>query len=61
MPANISNIVTWVLRLLVTAFFLFAAYMKLSGNPGMVQQAAEKLLAIELNSPPLDGEGLGVG
>jgi putative oxidoreductase len=38
MPANISNIVTWVLRLLVTAFFLFASYMKLSGNPGMVQE-----------------------
>ena len=38
MPANVMTIVTWVLRLLVAALFLFAGYMKLSGNQMMVQE-----------------------
>jgi uncharacterized membrane protein YphA (DoxX/SURF4 family) len=32
------NIVVWVLRVLVAALFLFAAVMKLSGQPMMVQE-----------------------
>ena len=36
MPANISNIVTWILRILVAVGFLGPAYMKLSGNEMMV-------------------------
>lgn len=38
MPANIMTIVTWALRLLVAAAFLFFGFMKLSGNPMMVEE-----------------------
>ena len=35
---NVMNIVTWILRLAVAALFLFAGFMKLSGNPQMVAE-----------------------
>lgn len=35
---GVLNIVLWVLRALMAALFLFAAYMKLSGNPQMVAE-----------------------
>ena len=35
---NIMTIVTWVLRLAVAGLFLFAGFMKLSGNPDMVAE-----------------------
>jgi len=38
MPANLTMIVTWVLRLLVAAAFLAAAFFKLSGQPMMVDE-----------------------
>jgi len=38
MPANVTTIVTWVLRLAVAALFLFAAFMKLSGDANMVAE-----------------------
>ena len=34
----IKSIALWVLRVLLAALFLFAAYMKLSGNPMMVAE-----------------------
>ena len=34
----IRSIALWVLRVLLAAMFLFAAYMKLSGNPMMVAE-----------------------
>ena len=38
MSLNIKNIVIWVLRILVAGLFAFAAFMKLSGQPTMVQE-----------------------
>ena len=38
MPSNITSIITWVLRILVAAAFLFAAYAKLSGQTMMVDE-----------------------
>lgn len=38
MSANIRNILTWVLRVLVAGLFAFAGFMKLSGQPMMVQE-----------------------
>ena len=38
MPSNIGTIVTWILRLLVAAAFLAAAFFKLSGQPQMVEE-----------------------
>ncbi len=35
---NWKLIVLWILRVLVAALFLFAGYMKLSGNPDMVAE-----------------------
>jgi putative oxidoreductase len=35
---GVLNIVLWVLRALMAALFLFAAYAKLSGNPMMVTE-----------------------
>jgi putative oxidoreductase len=35
---SVMTIVTWILRLGVAALFLFAAYMKLSGNPMMIEE-----------------------
>ena len=40
MPSNIMTIVTWVLRVAVAALFLFAGFMKLSGNEMMVKEFA---------------------
>src|SRR6202051_2848934 len=39
LPASRSKaIVLWILRILMAALFLFASYMKLSGNPMMVEE-----------------------
>jgi len=38
MQANVTNIITWILRLIVAAVFLLAAYMKLSSAPMMVDE-----------------------
>lgn len=38
MSSNVKNIITWVLRILVAGAFGFAGFMKLSGNPMMVQE-----------------------
>ena len=38
MPANTLTIVTWILRILVAAAFLFAAFAKLSGQSMMVDE-----------------------
>ena len=39
LPASRSmTIVLWILRILMAALFLFASYMKLSGNPMMVDE-----------------------
>jgi putative oxidoreductase len=39
LPASRSKtIVLWILRILMAALFLFASYMKLSGNPMMVDE-----------------------
>jgi putative oxidoreductase len=39
LPASRSkHIVLWILRILMAALFLFASYMKLSGNPMMVDE-----------------------
>ncbi len=35
---NVMNIVTWILRVAVAGLFLFAGFMKLSGNPDMVAE-----------------------
>jgi len=35
---GVLNIVLWALRALMAALFLFAAFMKLSGNPQMVME-----------------------
>jgi len=40
-PSGIMGIVLWALRALMAALFLFAAYMKLSGNPQMVAEFAK--------------------
>jgi putative oxidoreductase len=39
-PSRNMTIVLWVLRVLMAALFLFAAFMKLSSNPMMVQEFA---------------------
>jgi len=41
MPANVMTIVTWILRLLVAAAFLGAAYLKLSGTQMMIDEFAQ--------------------
>jgi putative oxidoreductase len=39
LPASRSKaIALWILRILMAALFLFASYMKLSGNPMMVDE-----------------------
>ena len=38
MPANVTNIITWILRILVAAAFLFAAFAKISGQTMMVEE-----------------------
>ena len=38
MSPNVRNIITWVLRILVAGLFAFAGFMKLSGQPMMVQE-----------------------
>ena len=39
LPASRSKtIALWILRILMAALFLFASYMKLSGNPMMVEE-----------------------
>jgi putative oxidoreductase len=38
MSPNNKNIVIWVLRILVAGLFAFAGFMKLSGQPMMVQE-----------------------
>lgn len=38
MSSNVKNIITWVLRILVAGAFGFAGFMKLSGNPMMVEE-----------------------
>jgi putative oxidoreductase len=39
LPASRSKIIVlWILRILMAALFLFASYMKLSGNPMMVDE-----------------------
>ena len=38
MSASIKNIVIWVLRILVAGLFAFAGFMKLSGQPMMVEE-----------------------
>jgi len=40
-PSGTMGIVLWALRALMAALFLFAAYMKLSGNPMMVDEFAK--------------------
>ena len=37
-PSNKMNIVIWVLRVLIAALFLFAAFGKLTSNPMMVEE-----------------------
>ena len=38
MPTNIKNIGIWVLRIIVAGLFAFAGFMKLSGQPMMVEE-----------------------
>lgn len=38
MPSNIQNIITWILRVLIAGLFAFAGFMKLSGQPMMVEE-----------------------
>ena len=38
MSPNVKNIIIWVLRILVAGLFAFAGFMKLSGQPMMVQE-----------------------
>ena len=38
MSPSVTNIVTWILRILVAAAFLFAAFAKLSGQSMMVDE-----------------------
>ena len=38
MSPNVKNIAIWVLRILVAGLFAFAGFMKLSGQPMMVQE-----------------------
>ena len=38
MSPNVKNIAIWVLRILVAGLFGFAAFMKLSGQPTMVEE-----------------------
>ena len=38
MSPNIRNIVIWILRVLITGLFAFAGFMKLSGQPMMVEE-----------------------
>ena len=37
-PSRVTTIVIWVLRILLAALFLMAAFMKLSGQPMMVEE-----------------------
>ncbi len=37
-PSNKINVALWILRVLMAALFLFAAFAKLTGNPMMVQE-----------------------
>ncbi len=37
-PSRVTTIVIWVLRVLLAALFLMAAFMKLSGQPMMVEE-----------------------
>ena len=38
MPTNFKNIGIWVLRIIVAGLFAFAGFMKLSGQPMMVEE-----------------------
>ena len=38
MSPNVRNIIIWVLRVLVAGLFAFAGFMKLSGQPMMVEE-----------------------
>ena len=38
MSPNVKNIASWVLRILVAGLFAFTGFMKLSGQPMMVQE-----------------------
>jgi len=38
MSPNVKNILIWVLRILVAGLFAFAGFMKLSGQPMMVEE-----------------------
>jgi putative oxidoreductase len=38
MNGNVKTIILWILRLLAAGIFLFASYMKLSGQPMMVAE-----------------------
>ncbi len=38
MSPNVRNIIIWVLRILIAGLFAFASFMKLSGQPMMVQE-----------------------
>ena len=38
MPPNIRNIIIWALRILVAGLFAFAGFMKVSGQPMMVEE-----------------------
>jgi len=38
MSPNVKNIIIWVLRILVAGLFAFAGFMKLSGQPMMVEE-----------------------
>ncbi|SHG72621.1 DoxX-like family protein [Kaistia soli DSM 19436] len=37
-PSRVTTIVIWILRILLAALFLFAAFMKLSGQTMMVEE-----------------------
>ncbi len=37
-PSKTAMITTWILRVLVAALFLLAAFMKLSGKPQMIEE-----------------------
>jgi uncharacterized membrane protein YphA (DoxX/SURF4 family) len=71
-PSGKMNIVIWVLRVLMAALFLFAAFGKLTSNPMMVQEfdtvglgqwfryltgALELIGALALVTPPVSGFG----
>jgi putative oxidoreductase len=71
-PSGKINVVMWVLRVLMGAFFLFAAFNKLTSNPMMVQNfdtiglgqwfryftgAVEVVGAVALLTPAVSGFG----